>query len=182
PGTAPAAVAALSNGVTRTMLAHKLKLLAAGGLLVAVVAGGLAASASGRVGPVAKPETAAAAAKADDPKLKAAPPVVVKAVPEAGADDVDPALAEVKVTFSKPMTDKTWSWSTAPAEFGDLPEIVGDPAVAFDDKLKTCTLKVKLAPNTTYAIWVNSDRFRNFKDADGTPAVPYLLTFRTKGK
>jgi hypothetical protein len=27
---------------------------------------------------------------------------------------------------------------------------------------------------------MNSDKFHNVKDANGTPAVPYLLVFRTR--
>lgn len=36
-------------------------------------------------------------------------------------------------------------------------------------------------PGKFYAVWLNSEKFHNFKDATGTPAVPYLLTFRTAG-
>ena len=43
-------------------------------------------------------------------------------------------------------------------------------------------MKVKLEPGRTYAIWVNSEKFGNFKDADGRSAVPYLLVFQTKKK
>jgi RNA polymerase sigma-70 factor (ECF subfamily) len=32
----------------------------------------------------------------------------------------------------------------------------------------------------TYVIWVNSQKFENFKDADGKSAVPFLLVFQTK--
>ena len=184
PDSAPAAVAALSNGATRTMLIPKLKLLAAGGLAAVAVAGGLLAADRPAPAPApAGPQPVAAVAAAprpDDPKLKAAPPVVVKTVPTAGADDVDPATAELKVTFSKPMTDQSWTWSTTQEEYGAFPKVDAKPG--FDKGLKTCSLPVKLEPGTTYAIWVNSDRFQNFKDADGNPAVPYLLTFRTKGK
>jgi hypothetical protein len=28
----------------------------------------------------------------------------------------------------------------------------------------------------------NSERFRNFKDVDGGPALPYLVAFRTRNK
>ena len=45
---------------------------------------------------------------------------------------------------------------------------------------RTCVLPVKLEPGKTYAIWVNSEKFGNFKDTEGRPAVPYLLVFRTK--
>jgi hypothetical protein len=38
---------------------------------------------------------------------------------------------------------------------------------------------VKLEPGKTYVIWLNSQKFRNFKDKDGQPAVPYLLVFET---
>jgi len=44
--------------------------------------------------------------------LEAAPPVVVKTLPVAGSQGIDPALSEISVTFSKPMTDRSWSLST----------------------------------------------------------------------
>jgi Bacterial Ig-like domain len=118
----------------------------------------------------------APAAGADDVTLEAVPPVVVKTVPAAGADDVDPKLTEIKVTFSKDMQDKSWSWSSLSKEA--LPKVDGDPKY-LDDK-RTCVLPVKLEPGKVYALWVNSDQFTNFKDADGRSAVPYLLVFKTK--
>lgn len=39
---------------------------------------------------------------------------------------------------------------------------------------------MKLKPGKTYAIWLNSKNFGNFKDTDGHSAVPYLLVFETK--
>jgi RNA polymerase sigma-70 factor (ECF subfamily) len=41
-------------------------------------------------------------------------------------------------------------------------------------------LSVRLKPNSTYAIWINSEKFGNFKDTLGQTAVPYLLVFKTK--
>jgi len=38
--------------------------------------------------------------------------VVVKTVPEAGTKDVSPGTVEIRVTFSKPMADQSWSWVT----------------------------------------------------------------------
>lgn len=111
------------------------------------------------------------------PTVKDAPPVVVKTVPVAGAEDVDAKLTEVRVTFSKAMSDMSWSWATAP-DFGE--EVESNGPIAYDKDKKTCSLPVRLKPGTTYAVWVNSDRFRNFKDADGMAAVPYLLVFQTK--
>ena len=40
---------------------------------------------------------------------------------------------------------------------------------------------VKLEPGKTYGYWINSQSFKNFKDQQGHPAVPYLLVFQTKG-
>jgi RNA polymerase sigma-70 factor (ECF subfamily) len=103
--------------------------------------------------------------------------VVVKTVPAAGDEAVDPGLKEVKVTFSKEMTDKSWSWATDPGRGAALP--LGDNKPSYDKAKKTCSVAVKLEPETTYAVWLNNDKFTNFKDADGTPSLPYLLVFRT---
>ena len=102
-------------------------------------------------------------------------PVVVKTMPEAGTKDVPPGEYEIKVTFSKEMMDKSWSWSTA-WENSD-PQGIGSPH--YSDDHKTCTFKVKLEPGKTYGYWLNSQNFHNFKDAQGHPAVPYLLVFHT---
>lgn len=119
---------------------------------------------------------ATAAVWAEDVELETVPPVVVKTVPEAGADDVDPGLTEIAVTFSKDMQPGSFSWSTMSKE--SFPTVDGQ--AAYRDA-RTCVLPVKLEPGKTYALWVNSAKFGNFKDADGRSAVPYLLVFRTKG-
>ena len=108
--------------------------------------------------------------------IESMPPVVVKTVPESGKKDVAPGEIEIKVTFSKPMTDKSWSWASAWKD--SEPEMVGSPKYSKDRR--TCVLKVKLEPNKSYGYWVNSQNFRNFKDAQGHPSVPYLLVFQTK--
>lgn len=113
----------------------------------------------------------------DEVKLETVPPVVVKTVPEAGADDIDAATTtEIKVTFSKKMADGSWSWSTMSKN--SFPTLDGKPKYLEDGK--TCVVNVKLEPGKTYAIWLNSGKFKNFKDAEGRPAVPYLLVFKTK--
>src|SRR5215471_300226 len=85
---------------------------------------------------------AAAAAQADDVTLESAPPVVVKTVPEAGKADVDPKLAEIKVTFSKDMQDGSWSWTTLSKE--SFPKMDGKPKYLTDKR--TCVLPFKLEP------------------------------------
>ena len=113
---------------------------------------------------------------ADVITLENAPPVVIKTSPTAGATDVDPKLSEIRVTFSKQMKDGTWSWSTLTKQ--SFPQIAGDPHYVDDGR--TCVLPVKLKPGKTYAIWINSAKFGNFKDTNEQSAVPYLLVFRTK--
>ena len=103
-------------------------------------------------------------------------PVVVKTVPEAGSKDVSPGTVEIRVTFSKPMADQSWSWTTAWKD--STPEVVGTPHYEADKK--TCVLKVKLEPNKTYGFWLNSQEFYNFQDQQGQSAIPYLCVFRTK--
>ena len=117
-----------------------------------------------------------ATVRADDIILESVPPVVVKTVPEAGAAAVDPQLTEITATFSKDMQDGTWSWATLSTE--SFPKVDGKSKYLADKR--TCVLPVKLEPGKTYAIWVNSEKFDNFKDTDGRPAVPYLLVFKTK--
>jgi hypothetical protein len=117
------------------------------------------------------------AAQAEQLSLESAPPVVVKTVPPAGSADVDASLTEITVTFSKPMQDGTWSWSTWGEE--NFPETTGAPRYLADGR--TCMLPVKLQPGKFYATWLNSDRFHNFKDRAGHAAVPYLFSFTTAG-
>lgn len=118
-------------------------------------------------------------AAADDFSVDKAPPVVVKTVPAAGTADVDPKTKELRVTFSKEMTDKSWSWATDD-RYGLHLLPAGD--IAFDKDKKTCVMPVKLEPGKTYAVWINSDKFQNFADTGGRPAVPYLLVFTTAKK
>lgn len=112
-----------------------------------------------------------------EPTVKSLPPSVVKTVPEAGARDVDAATTrQIRVTFSKEMMAGSWSWAQMSKE--TFPQLVGQPRYV-DDK-KTCVVDVRLEPQKTYVVWFNSEKFSNFKDADGKPAVPYLLVFQTK--
>ena len=85
------------------------------------------------------------------------PPVVVETWPASGARDVEPGVAEIRVRFSKEMTDGSWSWSTAWEN--STPETVGQ--IHYEIDQRTCVLKAKLEPGRTYAYWLNSEKFRN---------------------
>ena len=115
-------------------------------------------------------------ARAEDISLETARPVVVKSTPEAGADGVDPGTTQISVTFSKKMQGGSWSWCVLSKE--TYPGI-GETPKYLEDK-RTCVLPVKLQPGKTYAVWINSDNFHDFKDTKGQLAVPYLLVFKTR--
>lgn len=106
------------------------------------------------------------------------PPVVVKTVPESGSTNVPPGEFEIQVTFSKEMMDGSWSWCSV--WDNSCPE--GTESPRYDADHKTCAMKVKLEPGKTYGFWLNTERFRNFKDTQGRSAVPYLLVFSTSDR
>jgi len=58
------------------------------------------------------------------------------------------------------------------------PEAAGE--VHYLEGLKTCVMPVKLEPGTKYVVWFNTTDYQNFKDREGRPAVPQLLTFTTR--
>jgi len=185
---APAAVTQLTIGVLRTMRLQRFSMMAAA-LFVAGIAGLAVREALPTVsGQAPPPKSAASKVEAVPVEKDAAPgltlqdvpPVVVKTVPVAGADDVDPAITEIKVTFSKDMLDESWSWAQVSEE--TFPKSEGDKPIHYEKDKRTCVMKVKLEPGKTYALWVNSEKFGNFKDAGGQSAVPYLLVFKTKKK
>jgi RNA polymerase sigma factor (sigma-70 family) len=105
------------------------------------------------------------------------PPVVLKVEPRVGATNVDPDLKEIRVTFSKKMTDKSWSWPTGNKYAA--PKVEGG-TIHFERDGRTCVMPVKLEAGKTYVIGVNSERYHGFKDAKGHAALPYLIVFRTK--
>lgn len=86
------------------------------------------------------------------------------------------ATTQIKVTFSKEMQDGSWSWTQVSNE--SFPQLIGQPQYLSDKK--TCVVDVQLEAKKTYVLWINSQKFANFKDTDGNPAVPYLLVFETK--
>jgi RNA polymerase sigma-70 factor (ECF subfamily) len=183
--TAPPAVLALTGGVLRAMSMKRYALI----LAVGLVAAGLTLTLRQVLPPAAAHVSTAGLIAVSNPtvpvkddadaiSVKTLPPVVVKTVPAAGTTDVDPATSEIKVTFSKDMTDESWSWSQLSDE--NFPKPAGDKPIHYEKDKRTCVLKVKLEPGKSYAIWLNSEKFSNFKDADGRPAVPYLLVFQTR--
>jgi RNA polymerase sigma-70 factor (ECF subfamily) len=191
-GAVSSQVAALMGGVLKAMWWTKFKVALGVLLAVSILAGGAgvctyrtpaAEQAPAAREPAAEP-AARAAARPEEGKegreevsVKTMPPVVVRTSPRAGDTKVDAkAVTEIRVTFSKDMTDKSWSWTGVSRE--TYPKAAGDPR--YDKDRRTCVLPVKLEPGKTYGLWLNSEKYTNFKDAGGQPAVPYLLVFETK--
>ncbi|HXE53851.1 MAG TPA: sigma-70 family RNA polymerase sigma factor [Tepidisphaeraceae bacterium] len=179
--TASAGGVLIAKGAMTMMAWTKTKLVASIAAVVVIGgAGGIVAM--NRAAAAPKPAAGAATPlaaetnKNDQISLDSAPPVVVKTVPEAGSDQIDASTSEIRVTFSKPMQDGSWSWSTWYRNL--FPQTSGKPHYEGDHR--TCVLPVKLEPGHMYAVWLNSENFGNFRDAHGLKAVPYLLVFETK--
>jgi len=117
----------------------------------------------------------AQAADAIDPERKSPDPVIVSTVPDVGAVDVDPALAEIKVTFDRDM-GKGMSWTGGAPLF---PPVDKSRKAEWIDA-RTCILPVKLEKGTYYRVGINSSSRRNFRAADGKPAASSVLYFVTR--
>lgn len=104
-----------------------------------------------------------------------AEPAAMCTQPNSGAKAVDPATTSISVTFDRPMKDKSWSWAYENKE--SFPETTGDPSYNADFTINT--LPVKLKPNTTYVIWINTSKLTGFRSKSDVPATPYKLTFTT---
>jgi hypothetical protein len=104
----------------------------------------------------------------------AAAPKVVKASPDNGQTDVDPATAELRIVFDQPMNPG--GRSIVNSSRGILPELVDRPRWEND---KTFVWKMKLEPNTDYWLSINGTRFTNFRSKAGESAEPYPIAFST---
>jgi hypothetical protein len=115
---------------------------------------------------------------AEEHNVVTLPAVVVKTEPQAGLTDVDPNIKEVRVTYSKKMLDKSWSWG----QISDDTALKSTGKPHYLKDRKTCVLPVKLEPGHTYVVQLNAldGNFANFKDERRQPAVAYLLVFETR--
>ena len=128
-----------------------------------------------RITAVALASVLATAASAQDISMDKLPASVVKTVPVCGDAKVAASTTEIRVTFSKDMASKGWSWGQLTRE--SFPKISGKPRFLKDKR--TCVVDVKLEPGRTYALWLNTDKFTGFRDTAGKASVPYLLVFTT---
>lgn len=122
---------------------------------------------------------AACGAPSDGPNAFAPDaPTVIETTPRDGDDDVDAELTAITATFSEAMDLGGWSWVT---EVGrSTPSITGLPFYLDET---TTVLPVRLAPGTTYGIWLNSPddaELRNFTNPVGVPARAHRIRFSTR--
>lgn len=100
-------------------------------------------------------------------------PKVVSTFPPHGAT-VPAGVDLLQVTYDRPMAA---SWSFATGGEHAFPELAGNPSLSADRR--TISLPIKLRPESTYVVWLNTERYNNFKDEKGQSAEPYRLTFST---
>ena len=100
-------------------------------------------------------------------------PSLFMAEPANGAV-VAPGEAELRWTFDRPMRRDGWSVTGKPES---MPIFVGKPSFSADGR--TFVQRIRLEPGRTYDLGVNSATHRNFRGADGTPAVVTRIRFST---
>ncbi len=101
-----------------------------------------------------------------------APPKVIKATPDNGAADVDPALKQIVIQFDQPMNQGGRSI------VGGGPRFLKIEKITWQDD-RTIVIDVTLEPEHDYWLSINSNRFTNFRSAKGEPCVPYPISFTT---
>ncbi|HEU4470705.1 MAG TPA: DUF4932 domain-containing protein [Flavisolibacter sp.] len=89
-----------------------------------------------------------------------------------GASDVDPAIKEITLIFSKPMR----GWSVSPTGLGKehypLESVLG-----WDESFTQLRLKLSLKPNWNYEILLREEGFRT---REGYSLIPVVFSFTTK--
>ncbi len=105
-------------------------------------------------------------------------PQVVNCEPYNGAQNVNPAITELRVTFSVPMGGGC-SWCTLSDGGADFPKGREGKRVYWTDDKKTCVLPVELKPGMTYRIGLNAPEFKNFQSEGGVQLEPVEYTFKT---
>jgi hypothetical protein len=112
------------------------------------------------------------------PPVGAAPeaPRVVSMTPANGATDVDPGTTEIRIVFSEPMRDGSWS------VVGGGPTFPALDGIRYEEDGTVLVMTVRLKPGWTYRFGLNSPRHRNFASRRGAVLDPVIVTFRTSGE
>ena len=103
------------------------------------------------------------------------PPMIAASSPEVGAQNVDPATTEIRVTFDQDMHSAGYSWTGSGKYY---PETTGRPR--WEDR-RSCVLPVALEAGHAYRVGINSTSHKNFRSVGGTPAANQVIWFTTQG-
>ncbi len=123
-----------------------------------------------------EPRIDVSAIKQVDPQpVTQSAPELVETVPAIGAEDVDPGLTEITVTFDQDMGGG-FSWTGGGEQF---PKTTGKPHWVNG---RTCALPVALEPGKAYRVGINSTSHKNFRGVNGAPARNRVLHFVTAGE
>ena len=101
-------------------------------------------------------------------------PKLVSMTPANGATGVDPGLAMIRVVFDRPMRDGSWSLVGGGPHF---PEVAGKPG--YDSTRTIWSIPVKLKPEWSCELMLNSNWFQAFRSQDGVALAPVKVTFKT---
>lgn len=102
-------------------------------------------------------------------------PKIVKIFPANESADVDPGLNAILVTFDRPMRDGCWSVVQVNPEF--FPKITGK--IHYDSTRTQLTIPVKLEPDHTYQLFLNSGIYNSFMSEQKHRLKDYKYSFRT---
>jgi hypothetical protein len=110
-------------------------------------------------------------------EIKAKSPKIVSTVPPNGAQDVDPDLKAIIITFDRPMNKSSY----AVMRFSDkFPPRSGK--ASYDETGTVFTIPVKLEPGKEYEFGLNSKSVFAFMSAKEEVLYPVVFRFRTRGK
>lgn len=104
-------------------------------------------------------------------------PRIVTMTPANGAQDVDPSLKAIVVTFDRPMRDKSWAVVTLGSR-EQVPK--GTGPVGYDAARKVFTMPVELQPGKEYRFGLNAEQYLGFRSEEGIPLAPVVVRFKTK--
>jgi hypothetical protein len=104
-------------------------------------------------------------------------PRIVAMIPPNGAEDVDPSIDEIVVTFDRPMRSPGWAVVTLGSS-DQVPESTGP--VGYDAERKVFTMPVKLQSGKEYLFGLNATGYLGFCSREGIPLAPVVVRFKTK--
>jgi hypothetical protein len=112
------------------------------------------------------------------PVAAASGPKVISTTPANGAEDVDAAIAEIKVQFDTDMNPQGFS-CVVNGDEGEFPETAGKPRW---ESPRIFVLPVKLKAGTKYYIGINTGRFTGFTGKTGQKAQAMEWRFEAAGE